>query len=98
MSPRHPLTPSPRHPLTPSPGHPVIVKVGGSLLDLPGLGPRLRSWLDRLEAADVLLVPGGWPTADVIRALDGRHGLGEGHAHWLALPAPSLHAAALQTL
>jgi aspartokinase-like uncharacterized kinase len=84
--------------LTLSPGHPVVVKVGGSLFDLPGLGARLRCWLDALGTAHVLLVPGGGPTADVIRALDRRHGLGQEHAHWLALQALSLNAAILQRL
>jgi aspartokinase-like uncharacterized kinase len=43
-------------------------------------------------------VPGGGRTADVIRALDRRHGLGEENAHWLALQALSLNAAVLQAL
>ena len=34
----------------------TIVKVGGSLYDLPDLGRRLRAWLARLEAARILLV------------------------------------------
>jgi 5-(aminomethyl)-3-furanmethanol phosphate kinase len=77
---------------------PVIVKVGGSLLDLPGVGPRLRSWLDTLGAPDLLIVPGGGATANAIRTLDRRHGLGEEAAHWLALRALSLNAAVLQAL
>lgn len=52
----------------------VVVKVGGSLFDLPDLGPRLRAWLKTLRTADVLLVPGGGPTADVVRSLDRAHG------------------------
>ena len=35
----------------------VVVKVGGSLYDLPDLGPRLRDWLKHLEAVPVLVVP-----------------------------------------
>jgi aspartokinase-like uncharacterized kinase len=76
----------------------VVVKVGGSLFDLPDLGPRLRAWLDRLSAPHVLLVPGGGAMANVIRALDLCHGLGEETAHWLALRALSLNAAVLQAL
>jgi aspartokinase-like uncharacterized kinase len=76
----------------------VVVKVGGSLFDLPDLGPRLRAWLARLSAAEVLLVPGGGPTADVVRDLDRRHALGEEASHWLALRALTVNAHFLQAL
>jgi 5-(aminomethyl)-3-furanmethanol phosphate kinase len=76
----------------------VIIKVGGSLLDLPGLGPRLRAWLGTLSTSDVLLVPGGGATAHIIRELDRCHGLGEEAAHWLALRALAFNAAVLQAL
>jgi len=76
----------------------TVVKVGGSLFDLPELGPRLLRWLTELTAADVLLVPGGGPTADAIRDLDQRHGLGQEKAHWLALRALTLNAHVLANL
>jgi aspartokinase-like uncharacterized kinase len=76
----------------------VVVKVGGSLFDLPDLGPRLQAWLARLSALAVLLVPGGGPTADVVRDLDRRHALGEEASHWLALRALTVNAHFLQTL
>lgn len=76
----------------------VVVKVGGSLFDLPDLGPRLRIWLKRLPDAEVLLVPGGGPTADVVRAFDRLQALGEEAAHWLALRALTLNAHFLQAL
>lgn len=76
---------------------PVVVKVGGSLYDLPDLGPLLGHWLDEL-ATPAVLVPGGGPTADVIRDLDRHHGLGEETAHWLALRALSLNAHFLAAL
>ncbi|HXG11427.1 MAG TPA: hypothetical protein VNK04_16855 [Gemmataceae bacterium] len=79
-----------------SPG--MVVKVGGSLFDLPDLGPRLRRWLDTRPTADVLLVPGGGRTADVVRYLDQCHRLGEETAHWLALRAVSLNAHFLAAL
>ncbi len=66
-----------------------IVKVGGSLYDLPDLGPRLRAWLGTTRT---LLVPGGGPTTDAIRTLDRVHGLGEEASHWLALHALSVNA------
>lgn len=76
----------------------IVVKVGGSLFDLPDLRPRLRRWLAGLGADRVLLVPGGGPTADVIRQLDPTHGLGEEAAHWLALRAVGLNAHLLAAL
>jgi aspartokinase-like uncharacterized kinase len=76
----------------------VVVKVGGSLFDLPDLGPRLQRFLIALAPRQALLVPGGGPTADVVRDLDRRHGLGEDKAHWLALRALALNAHILADL
>jgi aspartokinase-like uncharacterized kinase len=70
----------------------AVVKVGGSLYDLPDLGTRLDSWLATLGTCPVLLVPGGGTTTDVIRALDRCHGLGEAVSHDLALRALTLNA------
>ena len=84
------------------PGERVVVKVGGSLFDLPDLGSRLRDWLavdKRVQPpAAVLLVPGGGPTTDVIRGFDKRFGLGEETAHWLALRTLTLNAHVLAAL
>jgi aspartokinase-like uncharacterized kinase len=76
----------------------IIVKIGGSLFDLPDLRERLRARLRQLGAAKVLLVPGGGATADAIRAFDTAHLLGEDASHWLALQALSLNARMLQEL
>jgi aspartokinase-like uncharacterized kinase len=79
---------------------PVVVKVGGSLFDLPDLGMRLRSWLNPFSAlrTPLLLVPGGGAAADGIRRLDQVHALGEEKAHWLALRALTLNAHFLAAL
>jgi len=76
----------------------AVVKVGGSLFDLPDLGPRLLKWLAERPAGEVLLVPGGGPAADVVREYDRVHALGEEHAHWLALSALTLNAQFLASL
>jgi len=70
----------------------TVVKVGGSLFDLPDLGRRLSNWLERTASADVLLIPGGGVTANAIRSLDAWQQLGEDRAHWLALRSLSLSA------
>src|SRR5437763_775549 len=70
----------------------IVVKVGGSLFDLPDLGERLDLWLKTLPTPEVLLVPGGGAVADVIRQLDRSHRLGEERCHWLALRALTLNA------
>jgi aspartokinase-like uncharacterized kinase len=69
----------------------VVVKVGGSLYDHPQLGPGLREWVGGLRGP-VLLVPGGGGFADMVRALDRTHRLGDGPAHWLALRAAAVAA------
>jgi aspartokinase-like uncharacterized kinase len=77
---------------------PVVVKVGGSLFDLPDLGTRLRRFLRQLAAPHMALVPGGGRIADVVRGLDRCHGLGEEAAHWLALRALTVNAWLLASL
>jgi aspartokinase-like uncharacterized kinase len=77
-----------------------VVKVGGSLYDLPDLGARLQDWLavERASGWEVVLVPGGGATADLVRALDRQHGLGEERSHWLALRALTFNAHFLASL
>ncbi|MCI0701512.1 MAG: hypothetical protein L0241_10560 [Planctomycetia bacterium] len=68
----------------------IVVKVGGSLFDHPALGVGLRAFVESLAPKEVLLVPGGGPLADAVRALDRTHTLGEEASHWLALRALSV--------
>jgi 5-(aminomethyl)-3-furanmethanol phosphate kinase len=62
-----------------------IVKVGGSLYELPDLGARLTRWLHSNGGDRIILVPGGGNAGDWVRELDRNHRLGEEAAHWLAL-------------
>jgi aspartokinase-like uncharacterized kinase len=80
------------------PEPPVVVKVGGSLYDLPDLRPRLTRWLTQVKAAPVLLVPGGGKMAQVMRELDRIHRLGEDRAHWLALQVMAVQARFLKAM
>ena len=75
-----------------------LVKVGGSLLDVDQLGPRLRRWLDEHAPPESALIPGGGPTTDVIRAMDRLHGLGVAAAHRLAIQALGLNSHLLAAL
>jgi len=70
----------------------VVVKVGGSLYDLPDLGSRLRHILGELKAERVAIVPGGGVTADAIRGFDAVHHLGDEASHWLALRTLTVNA------
>ncbi len=75
----------------------AVVKLGGSLLDLPDLAQRL----DQLRpewGARPLVVVGGGGAADLVRAWDQLHELGEERSHWLALDALALTARLLATL
>jgi aspartokinase-like uncharacterized kinase len=76
----------------------IVVKVGGSLFDLPDLRGRLQALLAEYEGAHVLLVPGGGARVEAIRTLDRVHQLGEEAAHWLAIEAMSVNARFLQAL
>ena len=70
----------------------AVVKVGGSLYDMPDLGLRLQAWLRREAGPNVLLVPGGGPTADVVRDSTAFTGSARSGRHWLALAALRLNA------
>jgi 5-(aminomethyl)-3-furanmethanol phosphate kinase len=68
----------------------LVVKVGGGLLAAEGLEGLRRGCADVLELArdrPVLVVPGGGPFAEAVRALDAEVGLGDELAHTLALRA-----------
>jgi 5-(aminomethyl)-3-furanmethanol phosphate kinase len=80
----------------------TVIKVGGSLFDWPELPHRLTEMIDARQAADreerLVLIAGGGPAANVVRALDRVHGLGDQTAHRLALHAMDLTAIILAEL
>ncbi|WP_435016512.1 uridylate kinase [Tundrisphaera sp. TA3] len=73
----------------------VVIKVGGSLLDWPGLPARLAAEVAGREA---VLLAGGGRFADALRDLDRVHGLGERRSHALALRVLDLTAKILADL
>lgn len=70
----------------------AVVKIGGSLLDLPDLPDRFYHWRNDLQFAKVILVVGGGSTANFVRDMDAKFGLGEEKSHWLAIRAMTFNA------
>ena len=69
---------------------PLVVKVGGGLLQAEGLEGLRRACAEATQMSrsrPVLVVPGGGPFADGVRALDMQFGFGDDVAHALALGA-----------
>jgi probable H4MPT-linked C1 transfer pathway protein len=68
----------------------VVVKVGGSLLAHDDALCRLLARLDR--SSHVLVVPGGGPFADAVRAAHARGTVDDDAAHWMAVLAMDQYA------
>jgi aspartokinase-like uncharacterized kinase len=69
---------------------PLVVKIGGGLLREHGLDGLRRACAEAAAIAarrSVLVVPGGGPFADAVRAVDAKVGLADHVAHALALGA-----------
>lgn len=69
-----------------------VVKLGGSLLDLPDLPQRLHTYFMALNEHRLVLLIGGGSAADVVRQFDALHNLGDEAGHWLAVRAMQLNA------
>jgi aspartokinase-like uncharacterized kinase len=74
-----------------------VVKVGGSLFDLPGLADKLRAWLAAQSPAHNVLVAGGGPLVEQIRAWYSAEPMDDVAVHWmcvdlLTVTAHMLHA------
>jgi hypothetical protein len=74
-----------------------VVKLGGSLLNLPQLPDRLRHWLAVQPEAHHVLVAGGGPLVDQIRTWHAEEPINDVAAHWmcvdlLTVTAHLLHA------
>lgn len=80
--------------LTPSPRPLAVVKLGGSLFG----APTLHALLDVAIRHGALVVPGGGPFADAVRALQPTLGFDDRAAHEMAILAMAQGAALLQNL
>jgi aspartokinase-like uncharacterized kinase len=64
----------------------TVVKVGGAVLHVPAALDRLAATLDTMEPLPrMLIVPGGGPFADAVRAVGARAALPDDAAHWMAI-------------
>ena len=65
---------------------PLVIKVGGGLLEhVEHLDGVLAAIAEVTRHQRVVVVPGGGPFADAVRDADGRVGLGDDAAHWMAI-------------
>jgi aspartokinase-like uncharacterized kinase len=76
----------------------VVYKLGGSLLDFADLPARLTELVASRPAHLPIFVCGGGASADIVRAWDKLHDLGEKRAHWLAIAALGFNDALLRQL
>ena len=74
----------------------AVVKVGGALATKPELLPRLGEALLRASRRHrLVVVPGGGPFADQVRAFDRTNKLSADAAHWMAILGMDQYAFAL---
>ncbi|RMF38435.1 MAG: hypothetical protein D6753_15830 [Planctomycetota bacterium] len=62
-----------------------VIKLGGSLLDVPNLSELFCAWMRAERPACNLLVVGGGPLVDAVRQLDRIHELPPTEIHWLCV-------------
>jgi 5-(aminomethyl)-3-furanmethanol phosphate kinase len=71
----------------------VVVKVGGGVLaDVAGFDAVLATLGEAARSCRLVVVPGGGPFADAVRAVDRQLGLSETAAHWMAIAAMDQYA------
>ena len=75
-----------------------VIKLGGSLLDMPELPQRMAYLLEAGCARHVLLVVGGGRVADQVRQYDQTFRIAATTAHWLAIRAMQLNSDLLRAL
>ncbi len=77
----------------------TVVKIGGGLAGVPGaLEHACRAVARAAVAQRVVVVPGGGPFADSVRAFDASYRLSPSASHWMAILAMDQYAFALTDL
>jgi 5-(aminomethyl)-3-furanmethanol phosphate kinase len=75
----------------------TVVKIGGSLASIPDALDRVSDAVSRAgRASSIVVVPGGGPFADAVRAFGRTYPLSDDSAHWMALLAMDQYAHVLQ--
>ena len=69
----------------------VVFKIGGSLIDFPGLGGKIEKLLKNNKISQPLIISGGGETANLVREWDKIHDLTQEDAHDLAVEAIALN-------
>lgn len=64
-----------------------VIKLGGSLLNLPNLDRQLSNYFKAHAGEQLVLIVGGGAGADAVRQADRRDDLGDVAAHWMAIEA-----------
>jgi aspartokinase-like uncharacterized kinase len=62
-----------------------VVKVGGSLFELPDLADRLRRWLTAQSPAHHVFVAGGGPLVEQVRTWHASRPIKDEAAHWMCI-------------
>ena len=70
----------------------LVVKVGGSLLAHAELLDEVIAKIVAARDTRIVIVPGGGPFADTVRAADRQHWMGDDTAHWMAVLAMDQYA------
>ncbi len=71
----------------------IVVKIGGGVLGHPADLDSVLAAVGRLaRATPLVVVPGGGPFADAVRAVDARLSLSDDAAHWMAVLAMDQYA------
>ncbi len=70
----------------------ALIKAGGSLYSRPDLPAITAVWADVAASHKLLLLPGGGPFADQVRAADAHFHLSDSAAHWMAILAMDQYA------
>ena len=66
-----------------------VVKIGGSLLDLPDLEERVLAWLETQTPMHTVWVVGGGAEVDTLREFDREHSADQDAMHWAAIEVMS---------
>ncbi|MCR9199476.1 MAG: hypothetical protein NXI04_12590 [Planctomycetaceae bacterium] len=77
---------------------PTVLKLGGSLLDVPDLADRVLHLVDQEQLHPAIVVTGGGRLADVVRLYDEQWGLSADVSHQQAIATMGINAAVLRSL